>query len=175
MKFLFFLLPAAVFAQGVALDNTGSVENPKPTWETQRQARTYALEIPAPRGQITDRNGRPLAQSRLSYNLAINFPTPLDWNDVKVISFARQQITLAKGLLKRDIQISDAAILGHYKNRGVLPLDIVEDLMPDELSIVQGGLPSELILRQTYVRFYPNGTLASHIIGYTGREAPLSI
>ncbi|MEI6071455.1 MAG: penicillin-binding transpeptidase domain-containing protein [Verrucomicrobiae bacterium] len=175
MKFLFFLLPAAVFAQGVALDNTGSVENPKPTWETQRQARTYALEIPAPRGQITDRNGRPLAQSRLSYNLAINFPTPLDWNDVKVLSFARQQITLAKGLLKRDIQISDAAILGHYKNRGVLPLDIAEDLFPAELSIVQGGLPSELILRQTYVRFYPNGSLASHIIGYTGREAPLSI
>ncbi|MEI6279219.1 MAG: penicillin-binding transpeptidase domain-containing protein, partial [Verrucomicrobiae bacterium] len=175
MKFLFFLLPAAVLAQGLTIDNTGSVENPKPTWETQRQARTYALAIPAPRGQITDRNGRPLAQSRLSYNLAINFPTPLDWNDAKVLAFARQQITLAKGLLKRDIQIPDAAILGHYKNRGVLPLDIAEDLLPAELSILQGGLPSELILRQTYVRFYPNGSLASHIIGYTGREAPLSI
>ncbi|MEI6034252.1 MAG: penicillin-binding transpeptidase domain-containing protein [Verrucomicrobiae bacterium] len=175
MKLLLFLLPAAVFAQGVTIDNTSSVENPKPTWETQRQARTYTLAIPAPRGQITDRNGLPLAQSRLSYNLAINFPTPLDWNDAKVLGFARQQITLAKGLLKRDIQISNAAILGHYKNRGVLPLDIAEDLLPAELSILQGGLPAELILRQTYVRFYPNGSLASHIIGYTGREAPLSV
>ncbi len=167
-------IPLVLTAQEVTIDNTGSVENPKPTWETQKQARTYTLAIPAPRGQITDRNGRPLAQSRLSYNLAINFPTPLDWQDAKVISFARQQITLAKGLLKRDIQISDQAILNHYKNRGVLPLDIVEDLLPTELSVIQGGLPQELLLRQTYVRFYPNGPLASHMIGYTGREAPLS-
>ncbi len=167
-------IPLALAAQEVTIDNTGSVENPKPTWETQKQARTYTLAIPAPRGQITDRNGRPLAQSRLSYNLAINFPTPLDWQDAKVISFARQQITLAKGLLKRDIQITDQAILNHYKNRGVLPLDIVEDLLPTELSVIQGGLPQELLLRQTYVRFYPNGPLASHMIGYTGREAPLS-
>ena len=171
---LLLAVPLVLGAQEVAIDHTGSVENPKPTWETQRQARTYTLAIPAPRGQITDRNGRPLAQSRLSYNLAINFPTPLDWQDSKVLSFARQQITLAKGLLKRDIQISDQAILNHYKNRGVLPLDIVEDLLPTELSVIQGGLPQELILRQTYVRFYPNGPLASHIIGYTGREAPLS-
>lgn len=167
-------IPLALTAQEVTIDNTGSVENPKPTWETQKQARTYTLAIPAPRGQITDRNGRPLAQSRLSYNLAINFPTPLDWQDAKVISFARQQITLAKGLLKRDIQISDQAILNHYKNRGVLPLDIVEDLLPTELSVIQGGLPQELLLRQTYVRFYPNGPLAAHMVGYTGREAPLS-
>ncbi len=168
-------LPLALSAQEVTIDNTGSVENPKPTWETQRQARTFSLLIPAPRGQITDRNGRPLAQSRLSYNLAISFPTPLDWNDARVLAFARQQITLASGLLKRDIQVSDHTILTHYKNRGVLPLDIAEDLLPTELAELQRGLTADLILRQTYVRFYPNATLASHIIGYTGREAPLSV
>src|SRR5678815_559849 len=42
-----------------------------PTFETQKLARTYILDVPAPRGQITDRNGVPLAQNRLSYNLAI--------------------------------------------------------------------------------------------------------
>jgi penicillin-binding protein 2 len=168
---------AGVFAQGAAplLDNTGSVENPKPTWETQKKARTFVLGIPAPRGQITDRNGRPLAQTRLSYNLAVSFPTPLDWADGKILSFARQQITLASGLLKRDIKVSDDAILNHYKNRGVLPMDIVEDLSPQELGVVQRGVTPSLILRQTYVRFYPNGPLAGHIIGYTGREAPLSV
>jgi len=50
-----------------------------PTFETQKLARTYILDVPAPRGQITDRNGAPLAQNRLSYNLVINFPTPLDF------------------------------------------------------------------------------------------------
>ncbi len=43
-----------------------------PTWETQKLARTYILNIPAPRGQIVDRNGVPLAQNKLSYNLSIN-------------------------------------------------------------------------------------------------------
>jgi penicillin-binding protein 2 len=157
------------------LDNTGFVANPKPTWETQKKARTFVLGIPAPRGQITDRNGNPFAQTRLSYNLAISFPAPLDWQDSKILAFATQQITLASGLLKKQILVSDEAVLNHYKNRGVLPLDIAEDLSPQELSVVQRGVTPNLILRQTYVRFYPNGPLAGHIIGYTGREAPLSV
>jgi len=172
---LLLLLSALHAAPDAPTDGGAPMENPKPTWETQRQARTFTLSIPAPRGQITDRNGRPLAQSRLSYNLAISFPTPLDWSDKQILAFARQQITFAKGILKRDIQVTDDVILNHYKNRGVLPLDIVEDLLPAELKNLERGLPPELVLRQTYVRFYPNGTLASHIIGYTGREAPLSV
>lgn len=173
---VFLLTAVSALAQDNAplLDNTGFVENPKPTWETQKQARTFVLGIPAPRGQITDRNGKPLAQTRLSYNLAVSFPAPLDWTDAKILAFARQQITLASGLLNRDFSISDEAILNHYKNRGVLPMDIAEDLSPQELGIVQRGVSPNLILRQTYVRFYPNGPLAGHIIGYTGREAPLS-
>jgi len=162
-------------AADVQMDNTGVVENPKPTWETQKQARTFQLHIPAPRGQITDRNGKPLAQTRLSYNLAVSFPTPLDWDDARVLSFTRQQITLASSLLKRDISVSDDAILRHYKNRGLLPLDIIEDLTPPELAVVQGGLTPSLILRQAYLRHYPNGHLAAHVIGYVGREAPLSV
>jgi penicillin-binding protein 2 len=169
--------PAGLCAQDSSpvLDNTGFVENPKPTWETQKQARTFVLGIPAPRGQITDRNGKPFAQTRLSYNLAVSFPAPLDWPDNKVLAFARQLITLASGLLQKPISLPDEAVLNHYKNRGVLPMDIAEDLSPQELAVVQRGLTPNLILRQTYVRFYPNGPLAGHIIGYTGREAPLSV
>jgi penicillin-binding protein 2 len=169
-----FLFPAILVARETMIDNTGVVENPKPTWETQHKARTFSLLIPAPRGQITDRNGQPLAQSRVSYNLAINFPTPLDWPDSKIISFARQQMAMASGLINRDMRLSDAVILNHYKNRGVLPLDIATDLLPRELSAVQRSMPPNQVLRQTYVRFYPNGPLAAHIIGYTGYEAPLS-
>jgi len=133
------------------------------------------LGIPAPRGQITDRNGYPFAQNRLSYNLALQFPTPLDWTDVHVISFARQQITFAQGFLGREIHVSDRTILNHYRNRGVLPLTLLEDLQPEELAAVRQGLTSALVLQQVYARLYPNGELASHIIGYTGKEAPLSV
>ncbi len=157
------------------LNGTNAVdENPKPTWETQKQARTFQLGIPAPRGQITDRNGYPFAQNRLSFNLALQFPMPLDWKDAKVISFARQQITYAKGLLGRPITVSDQAILNHYRNRGLLPLTLLEDLQSEELAAARRGLTPWLVLEQVYARFYPNGELASHIIGYTGKEAPLS-
>ncbi len=157
------------------LNGTNAVdENPKPTWETQKQARTFQLGIPAPRGQITDRNGYPFAQNRLSFNLALQFPTPLDWKDAKVVSFARQQITYAKGLLGRPITVSDQAILNHYRNRGLLPLTLLEDLQSEELAAARRGLTPWLVLEQVYARFYPNGELASHIIGYTGKEAPLS-
>jgi penicillin-binding protein 2 len=171
------LCAGALCARAVApvIDNTGVVENPQPTWETQKQARTFVLGIPAPRGQITDRNGKPLAQSRLSYNLAVSFPTPLDFDDTAALTFARQQIALAEQILERPIPVSNEAILNHYHNRGLLPLDLVEDLGPKELGIVQRGLTPNLILRQTYARIYPEGSLAAHILGYTGREAPLSV
>ncbi len=164
-----------VSAQEAVVDNTGTVANPKPTWETQKQARTWQLGIPAPRGLLTDRNGKPFAQSRLSYNLAISFPTPLDFTDQQVIEFARQQVTLARGLLGRDIRLNEKAVLDHYKNRGVLPYDIAEDLKPQELAVVAKGVTPTLILRQAYTRFYPEGQIAGHIIGYVGRQAPLSL
>jgi penicillin-binding protein 2 len=157
--------------------NTGGVaveQNPHPTWETQKQARTFQLGIPAPRGQITDRNGYPLAQNRLSYNLALQFPAPLDWTDERVLAFAKQQITFAGGLLGREIHLGDRAILNHYRNRGVLPMTLIEDLRPEELAAARRGLTSALVVQQVYARLYPNGELASHIIGYTGKEAPLS-
>src|SRR5437762_10135768 len=75
-----------------AASPTPSEEAIIPTFETQKLARTYILDVPAPRGQITDRNGVPLAQNRLSYNLAINFPTPLDFSDTQALSFAREKI-----------------------------------------------------------------------------------
>src|SRR4030095_8780249 len=75
-----------------------------PTFETQKLARTYILDVPAPRGQITDRNGAPLAQNRLSYNLAISFPTPLDFNDNQTLEFAHRQIAIATKLIGRPIR-----------------------------------------------------------------------
>src|SRR5438270_12116062 len=69
------------------------------TFETQTLSRTYILDIPAPRGQITDRNCAPLAQNQLSYNLAINFPTPLEFSDAQMLDFAHRQIAAATKLI----------------------------------------------------------------------------
>lgn len=79
LTILLFALPCAGAAQEPAA--TPFEETIQPTWETQKHARTYLLDIPAPRGQITDRPGTPLAQNKLSYHLEIDFPTPLVFSD----------------------------------------------------------------------------------------------
>lgn len=159
-------LPAvALRAQGPAEE--GQVITP--TWETQKQTRMHVMGIPAPRGQIVDRHGAPLAQNRIGYNLCVTFPTPPDMTGSAALAYARQQIALAERLIVRPVSVSDETILEHYRNRPLLPLEIVQDLLPAELAALERGLPQGLTLRPVYIRFYPHGPLAGHILGYVGR------
>jgi len=169
--------PTASFAQALAPSAVPSTstspqadeETIVPTFETQKLARTYILDVPAPRGQITDRNGEPLAQNRLSYNLAINFPTPLDFSDAQTLSFAREKIDGTARLIGRKIKISDEAILRHYHNRGIMPMEIAQNLSQLEYEQIKSDPPPGVIVRPIYVRVYPNGKVAGQIIGYTGK------
>src|SRR6266568_6014409 len=170
-----FFPPLAVFAQtlqpstGPSASPAAEEENVVPTFETQKLARTYILDVPAPRGQITDRHGAPLAQNRLSYNLAINFPTPLDFSDAQALSFAREKIGKAEKLIGRTLRISDEAILRNYRNRGIMPFEIAQNLSQSDYEEVKDNLPAGMIVRPVYVRTYPNGRIAGQIVGYTGK------
>ena len=103
-------------------------ETIKPTWETQKQARTYVLDIPAPRGQITARNGAPLAQNKLSYNLAIDFPTPLDFSDDAALGFRAHRefvrhkdgsIARSRSRTRRSSGITTIAVFSRSKSRRI--------------------------------------------------------
>ena len=142
---------------------------PAPTWETQKHARTYVLAIPGPRGQITDRNGNPLAQTRVSYNLALSFPTPLTMTNPEVLAFAQQQVLAARSVTGRPISLTQEQVLKHYKNRGVVPMLIAQDLKSAELENYHLTKAQHLTLLPVYQRHYPNGHLAGHVIGYAGR------
>lgn len=166
-----FGLATAIYAQSPAPLPSGSPEEETiiPTFETQKLARTYILDIPAPRGQITDRTGLPLAQNKVSYNLAVSFPTPLDFVDTKAVAFAREKIDKATKLIGRPIKTSDDAILRHYHNRGILPLEIAQNLSQPEYEAVKDRAKDFLVVRPIYVRVYPNGKIAGAIVGYTGK------
>ena len=142
-----------------------------PSWETQKQVAAYILSIPAPRGQISDRNGLPLAQTRISYNLSIVFSTPLDFTDQQIVQYVDRQAALAKTLTSRPINASTENAIQHYRNRGVIPFDIAIDLPDIEVDALKKSLPDGLTLRPTYVRFYPQGQLAGHVVGYTGKTS----
>ncbi len=140
-----------------------------PQWETQRKARTYLLGIPAPRGQIVDRTGEPLAQTRVSHNLAIQFPTPLEFSLAQAVSFAKEQTALASRLLDVQIKLVEDDFIKHYKYRGEMPYVILQDLLPSQVALIKNQAPRNLLLQPIYLRFYPNGRLAGHIIGYAGK------
>lgn len=142
---------------------------PAPTWDTQKQARAYVLGIPGPRGQIVDRRGNPLAQTRVSYNLGISFPTPLTMTDAEILAFTQQQVLTARTAVGRPITLTRDQVLKHYKNRGVLPMLIAQDLKSPEIENFNRLKPEHLTLQAVYQRVYPQGQLAGHILGYAGR------
>ncbi len=140
-----------------------------PTWETQKHAHAYVLAIPAPRGQIADRNGAPLAQSRVSHNLAVAFPAPPTMSDAEALAFGKREVLRGQALINRPIAFNADAMLKHYKNRAALPWVIAQDLKPGEMEAFKRGKSESLVLQPVYQRIYPNGALAGHIIGYAGR------
>ncbi len=178
--FCLLALPAAGLAQDVGTAASTTLrtvsnevrsvpETIEPTWETRPDARTVYFDIPAPRGQITDRNGLPLAQSRFGYHLDLSFPPGDELNDSQVISYVKQQLVLAQSALHRPLEITTADVLDHYHNRRMLPMDIATYLTPEEVDTARTKLTGALSLRPVYLRFYPNGQLAAHIIGYSGK------
>jgi penicillin-binding protein 2 len=175
LRFLPFILLCLAASAPAQQRLTDVVEVPRPTWETQKQARTYLLNVPAPRGQITDRHGAPLAQSRVAYNLGLSFPTPLEFTDGQAVNFARSQILTAQDLLGRQFNVKDEDLIQHYNNRGILPFILAEDLSNEDVAKVSRGIGSGLVLQPAYFRHYPLGSIAAHIVGYTGRLAPLSV
>lgn len=147
----------------------------QPSWETQKLARTYVFTIPAPRGQIVDRNGVPLAQSRVSYNLAIQFPTPPEFTDAEASRYVTEQLATAKAILRREVSVDPDRALKHYKNRGIMPLVISIDLPAAEVELIKRRNAPGLTLQPAYQRVYPQGPVAGHIVGYVGRQGTYSI
>lgn len=141
-----------------------------PSWDTQKQAGTTILAIPAPRGQIVDRDGHPMAQTRVGYNLCVQFPTPLNFSETEVRTFAERRIAAAQGFLGRTISWTPEQMMKHYKNRGILPMVIALDLKYGEIEAIKKAKPEGLTLQSTYQRHYPNGKFAGHVIGNVGRS-----
>lgn len=142
----------------------------KPTWETQTQAQTCFFEVPAPRGQIVDRNGLPLAQTKLGYHLELNFPNGgKKFSDVEVVNYVHQYLVQAQKLLHRPVEISTKEVLDHYKYRRKVPLDIATYLKAKDVEKFKSEVAAPFSLRPIYMRSYPNGDTAAHVIGYVGK------
>lgn len=121
--------------------------------------RVRKITLEAPRGRILDRNGQPLVSNRstlgvmvspaaredtdMLYRLSVVLDMPLE-DVVKRVESTREA-ALKPRLVAYDVPMSAAAYLAEHES----------EFVGVEVSVVP-------------VRQYPNGTLAAHVLGYTG-------
>ncbi|HUF62314.1 MAG TPA: penicillin-binding transpeptidase domain-containing protein [Verrucomicrobiales bacterium] len=151
---------------------TGEISDPKvtPTWETQKQARTVELVLPAPRGVIVDRHGRPLAQNRVAYQPALRFPVDRVLAASEILAFAQSRIARVNELLGSAWSVDDADISKHYENRRWVPMTFGDILTDTAVSVLKEHPENGVELHASYLRHYPRKAFAPHVLGYVRRS-----
>jgi len=140
---------------------------------TRRDARAITQKIPAPRGQITDRMGRPLAQTQVAYQVGLQYKQFENADHDFIVRWGRMRLDSLQKLIKSPILKTDDELYDHYHYRRWLPLLVSGQLEEKEARSLESKLPSGLILHPVYRRYYPYDSLACHIIGYSGSVGKL--
>ena len=117
--------------------------------------------LPPPRGRILDRFGQPLAYNKQQFQvLVIPEQAPKIGNTLDALA---QMIELSdhdRERIKKEVQ----------RKRSFIPVTIKENLTWNEMSRIQVNAPDlpGIIIDEGLTRFYPQGELASHLMGYVG-------
>lgn len=158
-------------AQGATVDASAeqAPQSINPSWDTQKQARFWVFNVPAPRGQICDRNGEPFALQQIRYNVGLRFPRPFQFTEDQVNAFVAEEAQKLSQALGRTVGVQPGAALKHYKNRPLLPYILAQNLSPQDHSKIKSLQNANWELLPFYARYYPNGKLAGHALGYVGR------
>ncbi|MGJ8696242.1 MAG: peptidoglycan D,D-transpeptidase FtsI family protein [Verrucomicrobiaceae bacterium] len=163
------LLGAVLHGQEVAPE--GELSASEASIFTQKNARTMTLAIPAPRGLILDREGRPLAQTKVAYHLALDF-TKLgkDVSAEEALVWGKGKIAEANSLVEGEFSISDNRLKDYYLQRRWIPRVVSRTFSGEQAKEFQEKLPEGLTLLPVYLRHYPEESLAAHLIGYVGTK-----
>ncbi|MBC8126999.1 MAG: hypothetical protein H8M99_07635 [Gloeobacteraceae cyanobacterium ES-bin-144] len=140
---------------------------------TRKDARAITLKIPAPRGMIVDRNGEPIAQNEVAYQVALQYRQFENASREFVVNWARTRILALQLLVKDVTPKTDEELYDHYRHRRWLPLLMSGQLGEKQAKEIESKLPSGMILNPLYRRIYPQGEVAAHIIGYAGSVGKL--
>ena len=141
--------------------------------QARPNARTTTVSIPAPRGQITDRNGVPFAQSKVAWYPAIKYVEFEKADKAYVINWAKKRIAQANEVFGINWKVKDEDLWDHYKNRRWLAMPVTHVVKAEKKERLEGSLMDGLILHPVYLRHYPQGETAAHIIGYVGSKGKL--
>ncbi len=123
--------------------------------------RIRTIQLVAPRGTISDRNGNPLVENRPSFNILLYREL------IKDMDATAAFLTTRLGIQSEDF----GELMRRSESSGLYrPVVIKEDVGIDDISVVEAHKREypELVLGPEPRRLYRYGTLASHVLGYVG-------
>ncbi len=140
--------------------------------ETQSDAQTFLLSVPAPRGLIVDRFGEVLATNRSVTKAGLLLEVFGDKEDDAVAAAMRaiEGFPFAEYLIG---PVRVAALRHHWEHRRALPFIFTEALPASavaELREGEEGWHPGLEFQVEYERVYPRNSTACHVVGYVSRE-----
>jgi len=116
--------------------------------------------LPSVRGKILDRNGVPLADNRPAFNV---YATPRSFKPA-----VRDELARMLGLSDDEIEKIDERIKAATKRDPKQPVLILEDQGRDRAALVEQSLSrlDGVEVHHEPYRYYPQGDLAAHLVGY---------
>src|SRR6476620_3324193 len=132
--------------------------------------RIRLIPIPAPRGAIFDRNGKILVDSRPTYNVVLSneplksLDLPSRVNDyANGLSMDRQFVIERLNLIKKQNDFETMVLKENATMQDIAWVEAHSVEFP------------ELLIELQPQRFYPLGTVLSHVLGYVGEISPAQL
>lgn len=121
-----------------------------------------------PRGDIIDRNGEIIATSRKLYSVNIS-RVNIDKEDA--LTSAAEVMLLLKEQ-DEDVRVTPEEVQEILEDTGYnayMPIVLAEDISQETAERIEAAGYPGVKIAENYIREYPNGALASHVVGYLGR------
>jgi len=166
--------------------------------EREKQQTLRRIILPAPRGTIYDRDGRLLAGNRATFSASVFLDElrpafreeyirqvravrereratgePAETSNRDLVwrarmAVIRRHLDTLEELIGRELDMSLPTLRGHFHQRILLPLPLVENLTEEEYATLIDQLPkdSPIVVATDSARYYPYGPLAAHTLGY---------
>lgn len=161
------------------------------------------IVVPAPRGNIYDRNGRLLVGNRPRYGVVLyldqlrpefhreflnirrnyretndkDIPNAGQLEQIARYTVVQRYLDQIDTIIGRETHVNADELKQHYHQQLLLPYPLLEDLSSEEFAQLLEALParSPLQLFASSIREYPYGSAASHTLGYVGATEDINV